>query len=190
MNVHLFGATSSPGVCNFALKTTANDFEQENGTEAANMLRRDFYVDDGLKSVETLEEAVELIRNIKEMCRKGGFNLHKFKSNNREVLEEIPKEDRVENIKDKKLDFDFLPLERAMGVRWNIENDVFQIKITLQDKPCTRRGILSTICSVFDPLGFLAPVLIEGKIILQELFRDKFDRDDPIPEELKNRWEK
>ncbi|KAK6195425.1 hypothetical protein SNE40_000861 [Patella caerulea] len=190
MNVHLFGATSSPGVCNFALKTTANDFEQENGTEAANMLRRDFYVDDGLKSVETSEEAVELIRNIKEMCRKGGFNLHKFTSNNREVLEEIPKEDRAESIKDINLDFDFLPLERALGVQWNIENDAFQFKITLQDKPCTRRGILSTICSIFDPLGFLAPVLIEGKIILQELCRDKFDWDDPIPEDLKNRWEK
>ena len=45
MTVHLFGATSSPGCANFALKSTANDFEEEFGASAANFVRKDFYVE-------------------------------------------------------------------------------------------------------------------------------------------------
>ena len=61
--------------------------------EAANILCKDFYVDDGLKLVPTTAEAVSLIRQTKEMCRCEGFNLHKFTSNEREVIESIPVDD-------------------------------------------------------------------------------------------------
>ena len=81
MTVYLFGATSSQGRANFALKSTANDFEEEFGASAADFLRSDFYVDDGLKSVPSVEEAVKLITSVKHMCSKGGFRLHKFVSN-------------------------------------------------------------------------------------------------------------
>ena len=45
--------------------------------------RRD--VDDGLKSVASVEEAVKLANDIQEMCKRGGFNLHKFTSIRKEV---------------------------------------------------------------------------------------------------------
>lgn len=73
MIVHLFGATSSPGWANFALMSTANDFEEEFGGSAADFLRNDFYVDDGLKSVPLVDEAVKLITSVKQMCSRGGF---------------------------------------------------------------------------------------------------------------------
>ena len=53
MSVHPFGAVSSPGCANFGLRQTANDNESQFGSEAATFIRRDFYVDDGLKSVAT-----------------------------------------------------------------------------------------------------------------------------------------
>ena len=81
MTVHLFGAVSSPGCANFALKTTADDFEEKCGNDAVDFVRHDFYVDDGLKSVPSVEQAIDLIENIKNFCKKGGFNLHKFISN-------------------------------------------------------------------------------------------------------------
>ena len=85
MTVHLFGATSSPGCANFALKSTANDFENEFGASAADFLRNDFYVDDGLKSVPLVDDAVKLIVNVK-MCSRGGFRPHKFASTSKEVI--------------------------------------------------------------------------------------------------------
>ena len=68
MTVHLFGATSSPGCANLALKQTADMFEDECGKEAADFVRRNFYVDDGLKSVSTVQEAKELIKNTRALC--------------------------------------------------------------------------------------------------------------------------
>ena len=190
MTVHLFGATSSPGCANFALKSTANDYENEFGPAAANFLRNDFYVDDGLKSVPSVSEAVELVANVKQMCSKGGFRLHKFVSNRKEVIRRIPESDRADGVKTLDLDLDSLPLERALGVQWCVETDCFQFTIVLQDKPYTRRGILSTVSSIFDPLGFVAPLLLEGKSILQELCRLDVGWDDPIPEDVKVRWTK
>ena len=71
MTAHLFGAGSSPGFSNFALKRTAEDGEGEFGVRAAEKLKKNFYVDDALKSVPTEEEAVELIHAVKGMCAKG-----------------------------------------------------------------------------------------------------------------------
>ena len=188
MTVHIFGATSSPGCSNFALKVTANDNEQELGSAAADVLRRDFYVDDGLKSVESADEAVDLIESVKEMCKRGGFNLHKFSSNSKQVLQQIPQEDRTELIKNLDLGRDTLPTERALGLQWCTEKDAFQFVISLKDKPCTRRGILSILSTVFDPLGFIAPVLLKGKAILQELCRNNIGWDEPVTEEVRDRW--
>lgn len=189
MTVHLFGATSSPGCVNYALKTSAND-EKDLGPEAANFIQKDFYVDDGLKSVESVHDAVNLIKDTKEICRRGGFKLHKFTSSHKEVIEAIPIEDRAEGIQNINLDKEPLPMERALGVQWCIEKDSFQFRIVLKDRPCTRRGILSTVSSIFDPLGFVAPLLLEGKKILQELCKEKVDWDDPVPGDIKTRWEK
>lgn len=190
MTVYLFGATSSPGCANYALKAAADDNEIELGSAPANFIRREFYVDDGLKSVASVEEAVTLIKDTKEMCRRGGFNLHKFVCNNKDVIESIPIEDRAEGIKNTDLDQKALPLERALGVQWCVEGDSFQFRITLKDRPFTRRGILSTVSSIYDPLGFAAPTLLEGKKILQELCREKADWDDPVPDDIKVLWDK
>ena len=61
MTVHLFGAISSPGCANFALKSTANDFEEEFGASAADFVRKDFHIDYGLKSVPLVDDRSFLI---------------------------------------------------------------------------------------------------------------------------------
>ena len=163
MTVHLFGATSSPGCANIALKTTADQYEESCGREAADFARRNFYVDDGLKSVQFVEEAKELIKNTKSLCQKGGFRLHEFTSNNREVMSSVPQEDPSTDTKDHHPVNDITAIERALGVHWCIESDTLQFRIIVQDKPLSRRGILSTVSSVFDPLGLVAPFILVGR---------------------------
>ena len=119
MCVHLFGAISSPSYADTALKKTADDFQDSFGNEAANTVKRDFYVDDLLKSQKTEESAIDLVKNMREMCASGGFKLTKLISNSRRVLETIP----IEGLKDLDLKFDILPIERALGMLWNVEND-------------------------------------------------------------------
>ena len=189
MCVHLFGAVSSPGCANYALKQVATDNEVEFGSTVADLIRRDFYVDDGLKSVPTAEDAIELIDKSRKMCSKGGINLHKFLSNSKEVLDHIPMEDLAKGIKDLDLVNDTLPVERALGIQWCTESDTFQFNPSLMERPLTRRGILSTLNSVYDPLGFLAPVLLTGKQILQQMCKENADWDDPLPDILKLKWQ-
>ena len=93
MCVHLFGALSPSGCANFGLKQAANDGEAEFGAEAANFVQNYFYVDDGLKSVSTADEATRLICNIKRLLRSAGLHLHTFLCNFVEIFQMIPQDD-------------------------------------------------------------------------------------------------
>ena len=190
MTVHLFGPTSSPACSNFALKRTADDNEEEFGSEAAEFIRKDFYVDDGLKSFHSTSQAISTIQAAKEMCRKGGFKLHKFISNKKEVIEAIPFQDRADKIRNLDLEPEILPVERVLGIQWCTEKDEFQFQLVMNGRPNTRRGILSTVSCIYDPFGFISPVILMGKRILQTLCKDKADWDIPIPDELALRWQR
>ena len=96
MTVHLFGATSSPGCTNLALQTAAN--ENDLVEEAASFIKTNSYVDDGLKSIPTVQEAIKLIKNSTELWMRGSFRLHKFTSNSREVMELVPIASRVQTL--------------------------------------------------------------------------------------------
>ena len=80
-------------------------------------------------------------------------------------------EDRAKDKKELNLEKDELPMERALWVGWCIESDTLKFQIVMQDRPLTRRGILSMVSSVHDPFGFLAPLFSVGKGLLQDLWR-------------------
>ncbi|PIK33816.1 hypothetical protein BSL78_29367 [Apostichopus japonicus] len=189
MNVHLFGATSSPGCANFGMKHLSRMFEEEFSL-AAPFLRQDFYVDDGVTSVKNAREAKELIKEACELCSKGNLRLHKFVSNDRSVIEDIPLSERATDVQDIDLSRDKLPVERTLGIHWNIEDDSFTFQIGLKERPDTRRGILSVVASIYDPLGFIAPFVLEGKAILQRMCKQGTSWDEPVTDELRPRWEK
>ena len=186
--MHVFGSTSSPGCCNYALRKTAIDNEVRYGEETSKTLLHNFYVDDLLKLVETEESAVKLIRDIKAMCQAGGFNLTKFISNKKKVIQPVPEYDRRNGVKTADLDTS-LPLEEALGVYWDTENNIFRFKIVLKDKRMTRRGMLLLISSIFDPLGFVAPHTLRGKRIRQLLCQDKIGWDEIVSDGIIREWQ-
>jgi hypothetical protein len=187
MKVHLFGATSSPACANYALKYIAN-INKDSHEEAANFIDKNFYVDDGLTSVANIEQAKKLIKETKEICASGGLRLHKFVSNRREIMDALPSDERGNTSEKRDMIPSGLGIERALGIQWNLVSDVFCFQLSLKHQSDTKRGILTTIASIYDPLGFLAPFLLKGKQILQELCRRKVDWDDPLPPELKLKW--
>ena len=186
MRVHLFGGASSPSCANFALKKTARDNEADFNPKVIETVKRNFYVDDCLKSVSEEDEAVDLAKQLRELLGRGGFKLTKWLSNSRKVIESLPESERASIVKN--LDFNSWSVERALGVQWNISSDQFCFKIVIKDRPATGRGILSIVSSVYDPLGFAAPFILQAKLILQDLCRKKLGWDEEIPEEYRNRW--
>ena len=84
MFVHIFGATSSPSICGYALRKTARDNTGDFSLETIDAAMQDFYVDDLLKSFKTTGEAgeaVEITKQLQELLTRGGFKLTKFMSN-------------------------------------------------------------------------------------------------------------
>ena len=177
MVVHLFGAASSPSCSNFALRKTAEDNSQHFPEAVVSTVKNNFYVDDCLKALRSL-------------LSKGRFKLTKWISTSPRVLETIPVAERAKEVKTLDLSKDDLPVERALGVKWCVETDTFGFKVDIKFKPPTRRGILSLVSSVYDPLGLAAPFMLPAKRLLQDLCRVKLDWDDPIPQEHKVRWER
>ena len=90
MVVHLFGAISSPACANFALRKTAEDNHHSFPSDVVNTVKRNFYVDDCLKSLPEEQKAVEHVNSLRALLSRGGFKLTKWVSNSRDVLESIP----------------------------------------------------------------------------------------------------
>ena len=89
-----------------------------------------------LKSVNSEDDIIKLIKNIRSM-----YNLTKFVSNSKEFLHSIPETFRTNAVKDKDLDW---TNEQVLGVLWNVEADTLVFKITIKEKPLSRR-MLSTL---------------------------------------------
>ncbi|KAK7904466.1 hypothetical protein WMY93_017073 [Mugilogobius chulae] len=188
MTVHLFGAVSSPSCASFALQRTADDHQADFPLKVIQLVKENFYVDDCLGSVATEKEAVALAKQLSALCLRGGFSLTRWVSNSKNMVKEVLGVGTDEELKEMDLDKDMPPIERALGLQWCTENDVFKFKMEIKQRPCTRRGMLSVSSSVYDPMGFLAPVVLPSKIMLQELCRRKIGWDETIPQDLKQQW--
>ena len=95
IKVHLLRAIPSHGVANCGLRSTAEAGRQQFDQAAADVLHYDFYVDNGLKSFATPENAIDIIRNTYTMCTALNLRLHKFAYNSKVVLEAMLTEDRA-----------------------------------------------------------------------------------------------
>ena len=170
--------TSSPACSNFSLKQAATDFENKFGLDVGRFLRKKFYVDDGLASLHNEDMAI---------CARARLKLHKFVSNSQKVLDNTVS-GTDPNKKGVDLRLENLLIERALGVEWCFQSDMFRFPVVLNQRPMTRRGMLATVASVYDPLGFIAPFTLIGKRILQSLCVEGTDWDDDVSVEVANEW--
>lgn len=187
MTVHVFGASSSPGCAKFGLLQLAKDYGNS-FPEAQRFITDCFYVDDGLYSCGSIEEATKILCDTTSICSKGHLKLHKLMSNKIEVLRSFPKSDWASDLEDLPGCYEKNPVERALGINWcPIQDELyFDFKVKLND--VTRRQILATVASIFDPLGFLAPVILVGRIILQRLCKTGANWDEPVPTSIAKDW--
>ena len=148
-------------------------------------------MDDLLKFVKDVSTAVKLIQDVNKMCSDGGFRLTKFISNEFQVLSSIPTEDRRKVVKNVNISDEVdLPTEKPLGIFWNIEKETFGFKTNLGEKPVTKRGMLSMVSKIYDPLGFAAPFLLKGKRILQVLCNSNYIWVEAVSDDYIKDWNK
>ena len=187
---HVFGSKSSSCVATFALRYHVEQGEAKYGKEVVSAVKRNLYVDDLVKSSPDVETAVALRKGITEALKEGGFDLCKWKSTHREVLLETDKFQLPEAA-------DFLSpaesAEKVLGMRYDYSHDVFffqpkEEKVRHVVK--TKREMLKVIASLYDPMGFIAPFVVKGRMIFQKAVRavKGWDDKDGLPEELKREF--
>ncbi|XP_068205571.1 uncharacterized protein [Palaemon carinicauda] len=176
MAFHLFGACSFPSIANFMLKQTASDFGNEFSEEAQFTVANNFYVDDYLRAEDRKDALLVNLLEVKELCEKGGFTLTKFSSPCVEVMSSILREWYSRSTLEL-IDGSESHKTKALGVQWDLATDELGVRAELVSVPRTKQDLLSAIDSIYDPLGILAPVLIEGKVIMQDLCQLKITWD-------------
>lgn len=80
---------------------------------------------------------------------------------------------------------------KVLGLNWNWEDDTLHLPNIQISAPCnspTKRKVLRGISAVYDPLGFITPLTIPARILIQDIWKLKLDWDDALPLELTERW--
>ena len=158
--------------------------------ELIRKIRDDMYVvDDLVTGGESLQEVEKIKSAVIELFEKGGIKLHKWHSNK-------PNLETNDLSSQKELNFAKEHLgtkaneTKILGLNWDKQRDTFIEEIPTESQRLTKRNILKTLASIYDPLGFISPVLLIGKTLFRNLCDLRIPWDNKIPQEIENKWVK
>ena len=193
----LFGNKSSPNASQKVLSTLAKD-NVNVFPEACVTLEKTCYMDDCVDSRSTEKELVELANQLPALLLKADMRLCKIYTDSKLVAQSVPKDLLAKEIsfEDKDPLFDS---NKVLGMKWEAQTKHFTYDVkfkTVEEwkKVCgvtvwTKRAILKTTASTYDPLGLICPIVMFPRTIIQELWSKKLDWDTPLDDEYCRRWE-
>lgn len=175
-----FGVASAPFLAIRTLFKIADEISKE-APELAEKIKLQFHVDDYFDSLDTVEEAQQVLSQMAAKLAEYGFTLRKWKSNEKAILS---------NLNEKEKEITQLNVFKTLGVQWESESDNFlfvpaELKLNTH---WTKRRVLSDIAKLFDPLGWLAPCVILAKIFMQELWLLQLGWDEQLPDPVVTKW--
>lgn len=176
----IFGATCSPSSAIFIKNKNAAEFKEEY-PDAAEAIEKNHYMDDYLQSFESDEEAIKTASEVDLVHRKACFELRGWASNRPNVLQALTHDQDAQN---KEVELGSKE-EKTLGLRWFTENDEMGFRTSLRNeialgKTPTKREVTSAVMSTFDPMGLASPILIQGKRLIQDIWRSGIGWDENI----------
>ncbi|XP_055326358.1 uncharacterized protein LOC129580173, partial [Sitodiplosis mosellana] len=186
LNTLTFGVASSPFQAIGALHQIGEDVKKDD-SELARNIQEKFYVDDYLGCEMAIDKAIEMQRKITNTLAKYGFHLRKWKSSHGEILQEVT-HDHKEQI------MDIESTIKTLGISWNPNSDEFVFKPAQRQLAAinwTKRNVLSEIAKLFDPIGWMASVVIKAKLVMQDIWREgeSIGWDSPLTPKILEQWE-
>ncbi|XP_045213485.2 uncharacterized protein LOC123564176 [Mercenaria mercenaria] len=173
----LFGAVCSPFILN---ATLLKHLQRKANTWVSNRLQSDLYVDNFLSSLDKETDVISYFHQSRDLMSEAGFTLRSWNSNSHKLRDTA----RQLNILDKD------EVTKLLGLRWEPETDI----MTYPERPIettaitTKRYILQSTSRIYDPLGFLTSITVKAKILLQDIWKDKFDWITMLPRSYQQRW--
>nr|XP_034195140.1 uncharacterized protein LOC117611301 [Osmia lignaria] len=179
-----YGTKAAPFLAVRALLQLAED-EGQRYPLAVPSIKYARYVDDIFGGADSFDSLIEIASQLTDLCNAGGFPLAKWHSNEASLLETIVP---CNNSQGTSISLDDCNT-KILGLRWNTVNDSFTFTTkSHHNLNFTKRLVLSEVAQIFDPLGFLSPVIIRAKVLLQELWLLNLKWDDPLPSHVTIRW--
>ncbi|KAL4083557.1 hypothetical protein QTP88_028873 [Uroleucon formosanum] len=181
-----YGVNCAPFLALRVLQYIAsNDCEHFDSVRHA--LLRQTYVDDICTGADSIAELLQVQSDLIGVLKKSGLELKKWASNTPSVLEAVPMDDRVS------VPLPFESVEgygtRILGLEWHPEGDFFSCALSLSPSPVfSKRGILSLVARIFDPLGVFGPSVFLAKVIMQRTWLTGLRWDDPLPADISDEW--
>lgn len=186
LNTVTFGVNCAPYLAIRTILQLADDV-QDKYPLASNILRSSMYVDDAIAGSHTIEDAISARDQLIVALKSAGFTMRKWTANTKKLLSDLPN--------DHLLFEDFLDLDdrcsaKTLGIRWNARSDEFYFSLTEFPENCeyTKREVLSQISKLFDPAGWLSPVVIQAKIIMQRVWVDRTEWDEVLSPASLQSW--
>ncbi|KAJ8929013.1 hypothetical protein NQ314_018324 [Rhamnusium bicolor] len=181
-----YGTSAAPFLATRCLIKLAND-EIANYPVASAALLSDTYVDDILSGSNTMTGFIDLKSQLIDLLALAGFKLHKWFSNEPSVISDVTSvstNDTNVNITDNDLSV------KTLGLSWSPMSDHFQFSSPQNSyiTDCTKRNVLSFIGKIFDPLGLVGPIVVQGKLLLQQIWARKLNWDDVLPLDILKEW--
>lgn len=131
-------------------------------------------MDDLAYGAATIDDCKIQIQKILYTMNAGKMPLTKWTANHCDVLDDLDDEIKVEAY----LDDETKPT-KMLGLIFDANADTSSVNVK---KPkniiYTKRGLLSVCASIYDPLGWLLPVVMKPRMLLQGLWRNGYDWDD------------
>lgn len=185
LNTVTYGTASAPFLSNRCVRQLGLNCEDK---DISLIILNDFYVDDLLTGSDCKQTLIKNCEKISEVCLSGCFPLRKWIFNSTEVDSNI-----IQNIdQTKHLSLDENHSSKTLGIGWlNIRDEFhFTSNIDTNSNKITKRLMLSIVSQIYDPLGLLGPIVIIGKILLQQLWLCKIDWEDLVPHNIQLSWGK
>ncbi|KAL6723726.1 hypothetical protein Aduo_018702 [Ancylostoma duodenale] len=170
-----FGLNCSP----FLLGATiAEHLDNTPDKEMATLIKNNVYVDNLLMTASTPEEALQRCQKARQIFSEINMNLREFRTNCREVNEGLPVGTLGQNLQPK-----------VLGIKWDSEADTMNIESRYPDKSTiTKRTVSEQVASLYDPLGWLTPLTLNAKILLQNLWKYDYKWDQELSDEHQREW--
>ena len=202
----VFGVSSSPFLLNAVIRHHLNKYKEEDPAFTRDMIEG-FFVDDLVTGCKNTSEAYALYEKAKQRMLEAGLKLRKWKTNDKPLREQIARNEcKLERLEDEDIQEDCsyaketLGVSRedggktkVLGIHWDTEKDRIEFDVgkvgNMPNKVVTKRGILSNLASMFDPLGLISPIAVSAKVLFQELCLERLSWDDSLPADKVKRWE-
>ena len=175
------GDKPAAAITQTALRKTAEE-AIDKYPQASKIILNNSYMDDIPGSVKSQADANEIMEQITTILADKSFNIKKWRATGTSnTKEQTEVQQAVLRLLDKD---DEEQLGKVLGLEWDTENDMLRYsarRINLIKKETTKRECLSTIYSIFDPLGLLTPIIVTAKILLRKMWAIRLNWDEKLP---------